>query len=296
MKKPQKKQSALDLYHLFIASLPHGRISDEQATYIRIFDTYLKSKENKNQHPEVCMINADTGIGKTYSYLLPLALDYLTRNRKSIISTQTNLLIHQITEENGPEITRFFKEHYNADIKIRPRFSYTNFLDYDTIERALASHTTPDRLKIALAELDPQKHITIHDVSRAGIDVPFPFTLHDYTITSLFDAGERAQKSYEKHVAEAEQAQIIVTNHSTSVLNALYFNNLLDVNDKPTNFIFDEAENIEAVTTQIGQPVFLTQLETLIDKLIDPPKKKPHARSLPVCEKASKPISNHPAT
>ena len=93
----------------------------------------LKEFESRNEQIEMLqavataitgsqhlMVEAGTGIGKSYAYLVPAALWSTANNLRVVISTNTINLQDQLMEKDIPDVRETLGIELRASVRIRP--------------------------------------------------------------------------------------------------------------------------------------------------------------------------------
>ena len=97
---------------------PLSKISDsfeERPVQVELLEKIVKAlNENK-----IAVFEAGTGVGKSYSYLIPSALWALLNHEKIIVSTGTINLQQQLCEKDLPAVEKIIGKSYYSHACIR---------------------------------------------------------------------------------------------------------------------------------------------------------------------------------
>ena len=208
------------------------------------------------QDKQIAFVQAQTGIGKTYGYLLPaLSLE----NEKGILlSVPTKILQNQIIQEEARRLEEVF--HLSIHSLKGPQ----NYLKLDALHLALQEEETNRlytrfkmQLLVWLTETDTGDLDEIGQLYR--YQQFLPNLVHDGKLSkdSLFwleDFWKRSQK-------KARSCQLLVTNHAYLVTRLEDDPSLLE----GRLLILDEAQKILLTLENLSQKSFL--LNDLVDQL-----------------------------
>ena len=208
------------------------------------------------QDKQIAFVQAQTGIGKTYGYLLPaLSLE----NEKGILlSVPTKILQNQIIQEEARRLEEVF--HLSIHSLKGPQ----NYLKLDALHLALQEEETNRlytrfkmQLLVWLTETDTGDLDEIGQIYR--YQQFLPNLVHDGKLSkdSLFwleDFWKRSQK-------KARNCQLLVTNHAYLVTRLEDDPSLLE----GRLLILDEAQKILLTLENLSQKSFL--LNDLVDQL-----------------------------
>ena len=224
-------------------------------------------------------IEAPTGIGKSFAYLVPSILFAKENKRRVIVSTNTINLQEQLILKDVP----FLKDKLGVEFKAVILKGRRNYLCPKRLARAMDSANT-------LFETDEQALLNkIYNWSKKTKDgtlSDLDFQIPDSIWTSINSekgicttktcGGEGTNCFYQKAKQDLGNADVIIVNHH------LFFT-LLNSNDsekqgylfKNDFLIFDEAHTIEMVASEhICPSVSRDSIKFYLNKLYNPRKKK----------------------
>ncbi len=232
------------------------------------------------------LIEAPTGIGKSFAYLVPSLLFAKEFSRKAVISTYTINLQEQLIDKDIPLLKRTLGIDFNAGI-LKGR---KNYLCTNRLSKAMESSNT-------LFESEEKSNLNrIIEWSRQTADG----TLSDIrfeVIPEVWDSvcsergictqktcgGEHSNCFYQKALAELELCELIILNHH--LFFSLYDgvtegkNGYLYLNDF---LIFDEAHTVENVASEhIAPEVSRDLIKYNLLRLSNSRKKKGFLLELP---------------
>lgn len=105
-----EKTVATELLEKMVAQKPGGETRDQQLVAVRAVERAIASRSN-------LLLQAGTGTGKTFSYLIPGFLA-ATHGSRFVISTATKQLSEQIFKLDVPVMQEFFRKERNANINV----------------------------------------------------------------------------------------------------------------------------------------------------------------------------------
>ena len=183
---------------------------------------------------------AETGVGKTIGYLVAAGLDCVEHGSRAIIATHTLALQHQIIEHlpNGEldpgcdmaKALRIVELETGVRLKAALRIGRRNFVDPDRVqavaerlrkERELSADEESDLAALqAWAEENPGAEFR-QFLEEYGIDaLPCDLAQEDLCI-SAETTHEAARAALERHIRQAHEADIVVTNHAMLIRQAI---------------------------------------------------------------------------
>lgn len=208
------------------------------------------------------LVEAETGVGKTLGYLIPILLDVIHTGRRAVISTYTLALQQQIVAPGGD-----MEKALDAVEKItgrRPTFAKRigrrNFVD------PLRALRWCDEM--AKQDLSPEQTVEWEafrdwvEASRdgrstgeireylEGVFPRLPGHLEQDDVCLTPDSGKRALAQYVAHIEKSKHADVVVTNHALLVRAAMHGVRLFhDVEgDRQIGvMLIDEADRLPAV-------------------------------------------------
>lgn len=230
------------------------------------------------------LIEAGTGIGKTLGYAIPLlAYSSLTRERVAI-STYTVQLQSQLLSAGGDIHTaqQVVYELTGKPLIIAPRLGLRNFVSPIRIrcamaERGMTEETASDSIKKFIHWADTSKTGLFIEWHELNGEIPSEFLISDVCCQHYLPSAEKLR--YEIHKERAKTADVIVTNHTLTLMHALSNtkNILDDSGSRPLSIIVaDEADRIEtAAESIVNNSASLMQIRSLFS-----PQKDPFSKSI----------------
>lgn len=183
-------------------SLLNLEVREEQESFAKEVGLLLKDES-------VSLIQAPTGIGKTYGYLLP-ALSQ-EENRQIVLSVPTKILQNQIMEEEG----KCLKEVFHTDIHSLK--GPQNYLKLDAFYRSLQENDE-NRL---FRRFKMQLLVWLTETETGDLDEIGQLYRYQHFLTDLRHDGNLSSKSlfvtedFWKHSQErAKACKLLVTNHA----------------------------------------------------------------------------------
>lgn len=206
--------------------LPGDRVPLEKT----VFDE--KAKKDK---PVVCQVakglpvEAETGIGKTMAYLIPVCLYATLSGKRVAISTFTRFLQQEI--ESGHDIDVVLDLVFDLTgkrLKVALRRGISNFV---SASRAVHLQEMFQKESPEFFTTDAGNHF-LKFCDWAGKGRPFAEWDHEIpygpdgnripedSLCLRFDSPEEDKASYKEHVAAAKEADVVITTHMTVLMNA----------------------------------------------------------------------------
>ncbi len=229
------------------------------------------------QEREHAIVEAPTGVGKSFAYLVPAAQFALAHNKKVVISTGTIALQEQLINKDLPILQECFPLLKSVLVKGRQ-----NYLSLRRLEHALDGQNTwfenRDDLK-DLKDLSAWSQETeVGDKADLGYD-PNPAVWRKIVSDNNNCLGRRCPRYadcfFYQARREIEDADILVVNHH------LYFSDLALRSEHAAILpphdvvIFDEAHSLEDVATEhLGIQLTETQIRYFLDGIWNNRKNK----------------------
>ncbi len=183
-------------------SLLNLEVREEQESFAKEVGLLLKDES-------VSLIQAPTGIGKTYGYLLP-ALSQ-TKERQIVLSVPTKILQNQIMEEEG----KCLKEVFHTDIHSLK--GPQNYLKLDAFYRSLQENDE-NRL---FRRFKMQLLVWLTETETGDLDEIGQLYRYQHFLTDLRHDGNLSSKSlfmtedfWKRSQERAETCKLLVTNHA----------------------------------------------------------------------------------
>lgn len=183
-------------------SLLNLEVREEQENFAKEVGLLLKDEP-------VSLIQAPTGIGKTYGYLLP-ALSQ-EENRQIVLSVPTKILQNQIMEEEGKRL----KEVFHTDIHSLK--GPQNYLKLDAFYRSLQENDE-NRL---FRRFKMQLLVWLTETETGDLDEIGQLYRYQHFLTDLRHDGNLSSKSlfvtedfWKRSQERAQTCKLLVTNHA----------------------------------------------------------------------------------
>jgi ATP-dependent DNA helicase DinG len=211
------------------------------------------------RNESIAIIEAGTGTGKTFGYLIPLILS----GKKCVISTSTKALQEQIYHKDVPILESIFKEKVDALI-MKGRNNYLCLHRYHQNVVSSSAKQIPSTYKLKLEKwLQNTEFADRSEISWLNDYDPIWDSLASTSELCLGSKCIHWKSCYfNKLRRRASKAQLVIVNHH------LFFADLIIKNEgfhsSLPNFevvVFDEAHNIEEIaTTYFGKRLSTHQL------------------------------------
>lgn len=244
------------------ASLPNSELRENQLHMsLKIEDMLLGDKK--------VLIEAPTGVGKTFAYLIPSIIYALKSDEKVVISTNTKALQDQIFYKD----LAFLRENIGYDFtfaKLKGRknyFSISRYFDYlfhnsklDIDETAFFSKICLWLFDTEFGELDELNYYPKEYNIQKNINAEHFYILLDENVYKVYEHLFKAR-------SHAQNANIAIINHSLLIQEATSSQPILG---QIKNLIVDEAHNLEDTTTDAFRKSFtLSGLGESIGKILN---------------------------
>ncbi|MDU3982091.1 MAG: bifunctional DnaQ family exonuclease/ATP-dependent helicase [Streptococcus mitis] len=234
-------------------SLLNLEVREEQESFAKEVGLLLKDEP-------VSLIQAPTGIGKTYGYLLP-ALSQ-AKERQIVLSVPTKILQNQIMEEEGKRL----KEVFHIDIHSLK--GPQNYLKLDAFYRSLQENDE-NRL---FRRFKMQLLVWLTETETGDLDEIGQLYRYQHFLTDLRHDGNLSSKSlfvtedfWKRSQEKAQTCKLLVTNHAYLVTRLE--DNPEFVSDRL--LIIDEVQKVLLALENLLQQTYdIQSIVDLIDKAL----------------------------
>ena len=220
------------------------------------------------------MVEAGTGVGKSFAYLVPAFQRALADDSKVLVSTYTISLQEQLIEKDIPFLQKASGAKFSA-VLAKGRANYFCWRRYQQAQQRQSSLFATSAHFDALAELEPWA-LGTQDGSRGDVPVPVPPAVWEMVCSDPATCRGRhcdrfGSCFYQKARRRLYSANIIVANH------ALLFCDLTlrlaggSILPKYELAILDEAHNVESVASRhFGLRLSNSQIHYLLNRIFNP--------------------------
>ncbi len=226
--------------------------------------------EKAIQQNEHAIIEAATGIGKSFAYLLPFILYSIKNNEPIVISTNTKSLQQQMIEKDLPFLQNIFHDK-DLDFKFKIFYGSNNYLcQYKTEKFLLNSQNI-------FIKHEDKKYLSKYTSNHAnsGIRYDLSITFNNQVWQNLNRDSDLCLRKhcpfyrdcfYYKNLNELSSTNVIVVNHHVFFANIGSGYQILPPMKK---FVWDEAHNIENIAAKfLAHVISEKELSFLFNQLI----------------------------
>jgi len=233
------------------------------------------------------VVEAGTGVGKSFAYLVPAIREAVREQRRVVVSTYTISLQEQLIEKDLPFLKKATGEDFVA-VLVKGR---SNYVCLRRLARACnrAANLFEGRSLRRELERIAEWAMTTEDGSLSDLSPAPDWRVWDRVCAEHGNCrGRRCEHQrrcfYQRARRKVHRAQVLVVNH------ALFFSNLAirtsggaGILPKFDRLVFDEAHNIETVACdQLGIAVTSGQVGFLLGSVWQPKRRKGLLATLPV--------------
>lgn len=210
-----------------------------------------------DQSAGINMLQASTGLGKTMAYLVPASLHSMLTGSRVIVSTYTKHLQHQILSKDAMVVADLVSKLTGKTPKIMRRVGRQNYLSRIGCVDFLAHlEEQDDQSSPALLfmrdlcvwlEKQPDNALLLDDFIN-GVDgdaLMMPASIDRKLITINAQSPQEEIELYKTDISRTYQADVLITNHALTVLNAYRWASILDGDRKSDILICDEADRLQ---------------------------------------------------
>ena len=251
--------------------LPRYEVRDEQ---LRMADAVARSIENGGH----LLVEAGTGVGKSFAYLVPSILAAVEMKKKVVISTHTIALQEQLLRKDVPFLRSVMPQEFSA-VLVKGRGNYISLRRLDVAaSRAASTFHKPEEFD-QLAEMRIWASQT-QDGTRSDLDFkPLPSVWDAVQSENGNCLGRQCPRQKECFYFQARKrvwtANLLIVNHALFVsdlaMRASGYGLLPDYDVA----IFDEAHTLEAVAGEhLGIQVSNVGVDYTLSRLYNERTKK----------------------
>ncbi len=223
--------------------------------------------------PQHLAVEAGTGIGKTFAYLLPAIEQIVQHKRRVVVSTHTIALQEQLIHKDVPFLQQALDQPFKAEL-VKGRNNYLSLRRLkgaSTRQQALLPNMV---LRHALHAVEDWAYET-QDGSLSDLSEAPPFEVWEKVRSDAGNClGRRcptfADCFYQRARRRAEQADLLVVNHALLISDLVLRRENANVLPDYDLVIVDEAHTLEAVASeQLGTSVANSQIQHLLAGLFN---------------------------
>ena len=230
----------------------------------------------------VTLLEAETGTGKSFGYLIPLALHVARSGSRGLVSTFTHVLLDQLIRREAPIVQEVVGALTGKSLSFERRIGFGNYLSPDKI-LAMA-----DELDLHEKELRDYL-LDLHAFATGGegslfewMDIngaiPERISVADLTLTTPL--GEEGAK-YREHVERSHKADIVITPHALLARHIAFKNqSLVSGDNRPfAAAVIDEGDALPEVLRDVFHAHVSTLQLDQIAKLVRTPASRDKIRT-----------------
>ena len=267
----------MELAEIFNQSGPIARVMPGYEVRHEQIDM-AKAVAGAISNSETLIVEAGTGVGKSFSYLMPVARHVLETGSLALISTNTINLQEQIINKDIP----FLEQALGIDFKAVLVKGRHNYLCLRRLRRSNLKQKdlfADDYEMKQFAKIVAWSYRT-EDGSLYDLDGdPDPKVWDTVSANTENCMGKKCQYHkqcfFQKAREKMKDARILVINHHLFFANHAMQEDQKSILPEYDLLVFDEAHNIEDVATEhLGASVSNTGIRYLMDLLFNPRKQK----------------------
>jgi ATP-dependent DNA helicase DinG len=256
----------LDPAGLIAQRLPGYEVRPQQRTMAEAINRAFETERH-------LAVEAGTGVGKTFAYLLP-AIDQIVHHQKRVVvSTHTIALQEQLIHKDIPFLKDALGLQFNAEL-VKGRNNYLSLRRLKGTSEKQKSLFNNLFLRNSLHALEDWAYET-QDGSLADLPDQPPFELWDKVRSDHGNClGRRCptytECFYQRARRRAEAADLLVVNHALLIADLVLRRDSASVLPDYEFVILDEAHTLETVATdQFGASISSGQVQHLLSGLFN---------------------------
>jgi len=238
--------------------LPKFEPRDEQCRMAEFVLECLKEGENG-------LVEAGTGIGKTFAYLVPILLHAVEKEKKILLSTETKTLQRQLVDKDIPLIKKLFNDYFGIDFTFSLCLGSSNYPCFRRFQIALS--------RGKLSQADAARINAIYKKnSEHKVTTRFDFPLSNAVWSEIHREADAcsysrcpfsSRCSYLLARKEWSRSTLLVMNHYLFFSDVAMGKTYLPQTEIA---LFDEAHSLEEIgASQLGISLKMTDLEEILN-------------------------------
>lgn len=246
---------------LIAKALPRAEFRSQQIEMAQAVANAMSSRRH-------LMVEAGTGVGKSFAYLIPAIDRILSSGERVVVATHTITLQEQLIDKDIPALKNVFDKPFRA-VLVKGRNNYIG------LRRLMLASKRQQALfgnRLALRQLHQIEDWAYEtfDGSLSDLDFqPIAEVWHRVRSESNNCMGQKCEQYekcfYQRARRKAEQANLLVVNHALFFADLALRRQGVSVLPDYDHVIFDEAHNIESVAgDHMGLSVSNTQVQNLL--------------------------------
>ncbi len=218
-------------------------------------------------------VEAGTGVGKTFAYLLPAIEQIVQHKRRVVVSTHTIALQEQLIHKDVPFLQAALGEPFQAEL-VKGRHNYLSVRRLQGVSARQKSLFNNMRLRSALHVIEDWAYHTA-DGSLSDLPEPPPGEIWEKVRSEHNNClGRRCPTYdvcfYQRARRRAEAADLLVVNHALLISDLILRRESASVLPDYDLAIIDEAHTLEQVaSSQLGTSVSHGQVQHLLAGLFN---------------------------
>jgi len=219
------------------------------------------------------LVEAGTGVGKSFAYLVPSILAAVERGLKVVVSTHTIALQEQLIHKDLPFLRDALGRDFSAAL-VKGRSNYLSLRRLQVARaRSFGMLTRPDEFT-ALRSLEEWVKRT-PEGSRSDLDFPMPPSVWDEVQSEDGNClGRRCPTHADCFFFAARKAmfsaQLLIVNHALYIIDLSLRSQGLSFLPDHQVVVFDEAHTLESVASDhLGPRVSSTAVDRLLTRLFN---------------------------
>ncbi len=225
---------------------------------------------SENRH---LAVEAGTGVGKTFAYLLPAIEQITSHNRRVVVSTHTIALQEQLIRKDIPFLQQALGVEFHAEL-VKGRQNYISLRRLKGASEKQQQVLPIHQLRSALHAIEDWA-LETEDGSLSDLAEPPPFEVWEKVRSEHNNCLGRRCPTYDKcfyYAARrrAEAAQLLVVNHALLIADLILRRDNASVLPDYELLVIDEAHTLENVAAdQLGSDISHGQIQHLLGELFN---------------------------
>ena len=251
---------------------------EEQACYAQDVAVWLTSCStevigDKTIHRNVAFLEADTGIGKTVGYLIPLLMRHGKSEAPVVVSTYTINLQKQIIESDLDIARACVEEHLGQSIKLARKLGVRQFVSVERLalrKSELFEYVKPTQewlvFETWLKESVEYATATFEEwYEEYGLELPCSLKKSDLCVLDSTEEHQAIRRMND----DVRDADIIVTSHASLIMDVTTGGRVLNsANRMPVAIVLDEGDKaVEAANDYFKRRLQIAEIARKVSDL-----------------------------
>ncbi|MDY6928096.1 MAG: ATP-dependent DNA helicase [Pseudomonadota bacterium] len=220
---------------------------------------------------QIALMEAETGIGKTLGYMIPLMLHLSFTGKRGLVATHTVHLQNQIMQEGDLALAKDYLDDCGYRIaSIAQVIGANHYLNPNRLKLLLNNYLTEEKQQPYLQAMEScLAQDGLLETFLSEIEALPEGITEDGIAIKTKDSSEHGNDQFQKDRLSAQDADLIITSHTVAIIDAKYNTMLGRKDGRDIEFmVLDEADGFErAAESFMGKKFWPSRIRRLLSVL-----------------------------